>query len=100
MWQYFWPHISLIYRNLTGGKTHVCHPVIFLSPDMDTSWSTVYCMGLGLWCLTPLSTLFQLYGDGQFCWWRKPEYPGKTSSNNKTLNARLLARVIAGCHYT
>jgi hypothetical protein len=32
MWQYFWPHISLIYRNLTGGKTHVCHPVIFLSP--------------------------------------------------------------------
>jgi hypothetical protein len=30
----FWPHISLIYRNLTGGKTHVCHPVIFLSPDM------------------------------------------------------------------
>ena len=23
-----------------------------------------------------------------------------TSSNNKTLNARLLARVITGCHYT
>jgi hypothetical protein len=31
MWQYFWPHISLIYRNLTGGKTHVSHPVIFIS---------------------------------------------------------------------
>jgi 5-keto 4-deoxyuronate isomerase len=25
--------------------------------------------------------------------------PTKTSSNNKTLNARLLARVITGCHY-
>ena len=24
----------------------------------------------------------------------------KPSSNNKTLNARLLARVITGCHYT
>jgi hypothetical protein len=24
----------------------------------------------------------------------------KISSNNKTLNARLLARVITGCHYT
>ena len=27
-------------------------------------------------------------------WW------GPCSSNNKTLNARLLARVITGCHYT
>jgi hypothetical protein len=43
-------------------------------------------LGLCLWYLTLLSTLFQLYNRGQFYWWRKPEYLGEKKKTTTVLS--------------
>ena len=49
------------------------------------SWLAIYtiynysAVGFDLWCLTPLSAIFQLYHGGKFCCWGKSEYLEKTT---------------------
>jgi hypothetical protein len=77
----WWCHTNLIYIwlyilyrkeliNKCFGKiklmNYACQIII---SDQMQNW-----LGLGLLCLTPLSTIFQLYCSSQFYWWRKPEH--------------------------
>jgi hypothetical protein len=74
---------QLVLTNLLishGQTQYLCSFFFFLNATKCLVLEYQYNYWGLVWYLTPISTIFQCYGGSQFYWWRKPEYPEKTTN--------------------
>jgi hypothetical protein len=79
-----WPGLQLTIYDTRGKHAYLVWPGLeLITPPMRLISSLETYIDINIlfvwWCLTLLSTIFQLYRGGQFYWWRKPEDPETTT---------------------
>ena len=62
----------------------------------EFAWLILFCF-VDFLCLTPLSAIFQLYHGDQFQWWKKPEYPERTTNHGQTTGKLYHLRLRVEC---
>ena len=73
-------HVRKTENCLNKGVRVMMFRVTFNNISKQKSRTLYPVHGLSLWCLTSLSAIFHVYHASLLYWWRKPEYPQKTTA--------------------